>query len=392
MRTLTQNIQVSLEYDVYLTKAPISPSTPFLSDLFPKKAPATRVWVVIDSGLRSMASELTKRIELVMKYAGKSWQLSEAPVWLPGGQEFKANPAAWQDLRAGIQHNQLDRHALIWAIGGGAFLDTVGYVAGTTHGGIPVLKTPSTLLSMFETSGAIKNAIHSKRPDFQSVYAPPKAILLDMSLLESIDDETWREGLIGALRMGIAYDHRIYDFIEDNLEGIVNRSSKAAEELIYRVNQLQIDLLRARDPFERHNRQVHGFGIWATQKLLELTDFQLSYAKALIVGVALDIAYSMHADVISESCCIKALSMFRDLGYDLYVPELSSYMSLPDHEESIAKGLEEYRQEIGGKLALQLPTTIGQNRYVEDIDLSILRASIRYLMAWQAQPHEAKYG
>ncbi|MDX5479492.1 MAG: 3-dehydroquinate synthase, partial [Cyclobacteriaceae bacterium] len=57
--------------------------------------------------------------------------------------------------------------------------------------------------------------------------------------------------------------------------------------------------------------------------------------------------------------------------FDLYVPELTG--------ENLIKGLEEFREHLGGRLTIMLLKAIGKGEEVHEMDPSLIGEAITYL-------------
>ena len=67
---------------------------------------------------------------------------------LPGGEAAKADDALVRHVWETLDQARIDRHSYALAIGGGAFLDAVGFAAATAHRGVRLLRFPTTTLSL----------------------------------------------------------------------------------------------------------------------------------------------------------------------------------------------------------------------------------------------------
>ena len=97
---------------------------------------------------------------------------------IAGGESGKNDEALVpQIIDQCIEHN-IDRHSYILAIGGGAFIDMVGYAAAITHRGIRLLRMPTTVLGQNDAGVGVKNAINYKeRKNFLGTFSPPHAVI-----------------------------------------------------------------------------------------------------------------------------------------------------------------------------------------------------------------------
>ena len=79
----------------------------------------------------------------------------------PGGEAAKADDHLVREVWAAIDAAHLDRHSYALVIGGGAFLDAVGYAAATAHRGVRLVRFPTTTLSQDDSGVGVKCAINA---------------------------------------------------------------------------------------------------------------------------------------------------------------------------------------------------------------------------------------
>lgn len=62
---------------------------------------------------------------------------------LPGGEVVKADDILVRRIWQGLDTARIDRHSYVLTIGGGAFLDAVGFAAATAHRGVRLVRFPT---------------------------------------------------------------------------------------------------------------------------------------------------------------------------------------------------------------------------------------------------------
>ena len=85
--------------------------------------------------------------------------------------------------------------------------------------------------------------------------------------------------------------------------------------------------------------------------------------------MALDCTYSYLTGLLDKAEWQQIIQTLKELGFELYVPEL-------DAEDSIFQGLTEFREHLGGHLAIMLLQSIGKGIEVGQVNLSIYKRAI----------------
>jgi 3-dehydroquinate synthase len=95
------------------------------------------------------------------------------------------------------------------------------------------------------------------------------------------------------------------------------------------------------------------------------------------VGLALDCTYSRLDGALSAEALERILGTLERAGLPTYVPELRSG---PDGE-GLFRGLDEFREHLGGRLTIMLLDAIGRGREVHAVDRDVYTRAIDLLHA-----------
>ena len=98
------------------------------------------------------------------------------------------------------------------------------------------------------------------------------------------------------------------------------------------------------------------FGHWAAHKMEHLSGYEIRHGEAVAIGIALDSTYSFLKGMITANELDRIIAVIRSLGFQLYHQVLSGPILL--------KGLEEFREHLGGQLTIMLLTELGKGKEV----------------------------
>jgi 3-dehydroquinate synthase len=91
-------------------------------------------------------------------------------------------------------------------------------------------------------------------------------------------------------------------------------------------------------------------------------------------GIALDVTYAHLMGMISRELLNSVVVLMENTGFDL---------SIPLHKEKdlqeLLKGIEEFREHLGGELTITLITGIGKKHDVHEIDLKTMKRAVQVL-------------
>ncbi|WP_236074820.1 3-dehydroquinate synthase [Teredinibacter purpureus] len=280
---------------------------------------------------------------------------------------------------------ELDRQSYVIAIGGGGVLDAVGYAAATFHRGIRLIRMPTTVLAQNDAGVGVKNGINSVGiKNLLGCFAVPHAIINDAVFLDSLADRDFRSGFAEAIKVALIRDANFYHWIYANREALVQRESKASAHLIKRCAELHLNqICNGGDPFEMGSARPLDYGHWSAHKLESLTSHALSHGEAVAIGMALDALYAVEVGLLEQDKAEHIIFLIRSLGFDVWHPSL--HWNTEQGESALLKGLEEFRQHLGGQLCITLLTGFGKTLEANHIDQqALLRARNKLQNFFQA--------
>jgi 3-dehydroquinate synthase len=378
---LDQQIVVRFAYPVCFTDDLFAAENPLLADTIISREGPARVMLVLDDGVAAKHPQLAGRFDEYCRAHGAILQNSGDAIMLPGGEAVKAEPRHLDALYEAIYRRGLDRHAYVIAVGGGAVLDLVGYAAATAHRGLRLIRVPTTVLAQNDSGVGVKNSVNAwGRKNFLGTFAPPDAVLNDFQFLTTLDDRDWRAGISEAVKVALIKDAAFFDWIERSAAVLAGRDLGAMRQLVFRCAQLHLEhIARGGDPFEHGSARPLDFGHWSAHKLEQVTHYELRHGEAVAIGIALDTVYSHRAGLLPEHDARRVLKVLADVGLPTTHPAMIAHLDEPSHEASLLRGLEEFREHIGGELTITLLRRVGEGVEVHAIDDAKMRESVRQL-------------
>lgn len=388
IETLQQNIAVRFSYDVHFTRDLWSINNPLLAQVVAKDSNVAKsVIVVVDSGLLSHHPRLLSKIANYANYYTDKIELAAEPIIVPGGEAAKNDPTLVDKIHSCIEQGGLCRHSYVLAIGGGAVIDMAGYAAATAHRGIRLIRIPTTVLAQNDSGVGVKNGINALgKKNFLGTFAPPVAVLNDFDFLSTLDDRDWRSGIAEAVKVALIKDRSFFEFICDRASDLAQRDSVAMEQLIYRCCQLHLNHIATYgDPFEMGSSRPLDFGHWAAHKLEHLSNYRLRHGEAVAIGMALDCTYSYLTGLLTKADWQQIIKTLKQLGFKLYDIELGKDLEDKNSKNSIFGGLVEFREHLGGELAIMLLQKIGQGTEVNQVNINTYQQAILMLQKIEAE-------
>lgn len=376
-----QRFSVPFEFPVVFTDQVFDPENPALRDVVCRLEPARRhrVMVFIDDGLLACSPTLVDSIADYMRHHADAMELVAAPVPVPGGEKIKSDLRFVLEIQQRLFDHHLDRHSFVVAVGGGAVLDAVGFCAATAHRGVRHIRIPTTVLAQDDSGVGVKNGInlHGVK-NFMGTFAPPFAVINDMSFAMSLSQRDKIAGMAEAVKVALIRDGEFFTWIERNSDRLVTFERATMAWLIRRCAELHMRQIgQGGDPFESGSARPLDYGHWAAHKLETLTMHQLRHGEAVAIGMALDARYSVLAGLLPAGGEDRICALLEYLGFDLWHPALA--MTSAAGELLVLDGLREFREHLGGELTVTLLADLGVGVEVHQIDQALMHRALAWL-------------
>jgi 3-dehydroquinate synthase len=378
-----QRFAVPYSYPVAFTRGVFDPENSLLADVLGLKEPEKRhkALVYIDDGLLGALPDLLARIETYAARHAPRLQLLEPPRPVQGGERIKRELTHIEAIQDAIHRLGVDRHSFVIAIGGGAVLDAVGLAAATAHRGVRHVRIPTTVLSQNDSGVGVKNAVNLNGvKNFVGTFAPPWAVLNDFDFLARLPRRERAAGIAEAVKVALIRDPEFYLWLEANADRLALFEAEAEERMIRRSAELHMrQIAHGGDPFELGSARPLDFGHWSAHKLEALTHNHVGHGEAVAIGIALDTRYAVLAGLLPEGGDERVAALLERLGLRIWHPALSR--TGEDGRLAILRGLEEFREHLGGDLTVTLLSGLGTGVEVHEMDPGKVALALDWLRA-----------
>ena len=378
--TYLQSFEVRYEYPVCFTEHLFARDNPVFRDAIVRREPTRRHRIVVFVDANVAASFPTLAHDIA-GYAGAHAdciELLARPEVLPGGEQVKNDPSLVTRLQHRLVELGVDRQCFVVGIGGGAFLDLVGYVAASTHRGVRHIRVPTTVLAQNDSGVGVKNGVNAFGvKNLLGSFAPPFAVLNDFAFLHTLQPRDKIAGVAEAVKVSLIRDRVFFEWLEGQAGALRACEPAAMRRMIRRCAELHMrQIAHGGDPFETGSARPLDYGHWSAHKLEALSAHELRHGEAVAIGLALDTRYSVQVGMLPAGGDERVHALLKRLGFHLWHPALEARD--PDGRWLLLRGLEEFREHLGGELTVTLLRDIGVGEEVHRIDGDeILRA-----LAW----------
>ncbi len=377
---LPVRINVEYDYAVHFTRGLFRPGNLLFRRIAASRERTRRHKVIffVEKEIVAHNPKLPAQISSYCRRHGKVISPAADPVIMAGGEDEKSFRLIEKMCRM-LADSHLCRQSFICIIGGGAFLDTVGFAASIVHRGIRQIRIPTTVLAQDDSGVGVKNSVNMfGMKNFIGTFAPPFAVINDFDFLATLGQRDWVSGVAEAFKVSMIKDARFFAWLCRNTAKLRNRDRTAMEKLVKRCAELHVlHIQTSGDPFEFGSARPLDFGHWSAHKLEMLSGGKMRHGEAVAIGLALDSYYAFEKGLLFRKDFEALLRSLEDLGFVLW----SELLLKKDRRGrlEIFQGIQEFREHLGGELHITLPNGLGRKTEVNELDEKTLLEGIRFL-------------
>jgi len=247
--------------------------------------------------------------------------LPAAPVFtFPAGEANKSRET-WSTLTDQLLAARFDRHSVIIAFGGGVTTDLAGFVAATFLRGVPWIAVPTTTLAMLDAAVGGKTGVDTGAgKNLVGAFHPPSAVICDPTLLTSLPDLNYREGLAEAVKHAATLDKEFGSWISRHAGAIIARDLKTLESLIRRSLELKTDVV-SDDEHEADRRAVLNAGHTVAHALERATSYAIPHGEAVAIGLVIETRVAERMGIAAPGTAEQIAMLLRALGLPVEAPK-----------------------------------------------------------------------
>ncbi len=283
-------------------------------------------------------------------------------------------PSKSIDMAAGLWEGLLelgaDRQTVVVAVGGGVVGDLAGFIAATYARGIRLFQVPTSLLAQVDSSVGGKVGVNLPgAKNMVGAFLQPLGVLIDTATLETLPPREYRAGLGEVAKYGVILDAELFDYLEANLAGLVDRDHKVLGHVIARCCRLKADVVQRDEREETGLRAVLNYGHTFGHALEALAGYgQLLHGEAVAIGMLCASRLAERLGRVDIRLTQRQRRLLEALGLPVEMPEL-------DRDE-ILETMTHDKKVQHGRLRFVLPSKMGHVELVGGIDPADVRAAL----------------
>jgi len=202
-----------------------------------------------------------------------------------------------------LLRKNFSREDCVISIGGGITGDITGFAASLFKRGLKFINIPTTLLSQVDSSIGGKTGVNTKfGKNLIGSFYQPDLVISDTQFLKTLPKKEIICGYGEILKHSLIANKNFYNFLNKNIDKILNLSSPYIEKAIYESCKIKKKVVE-QDENEKGLRKILNFGhtfAHAYEATLNYSK-KLNHGEAVILGIQSALRFSLRNSLLKKN-------------------------------------------------------------------------------------------
>lgn len=251
--------------------------------------------------------------------------VKEEKIVLPHGETIKCR-AMKEKVEDALIERGCGRDSCLIAVGGGALLDLVGFVAATYCRGIPYVSMPVTLIAMTDASLGGKTSVNvEEAKNWIGAFHHPRKVFIDFTFLHALSQKECIFGLSETIKHSLIADRTLFSLLEEKYEELLSGDLAILKEVVLRSCAIKKEIVE-QDPYETKGiRKILGFGHTIGHALETLSNYTRPHGQAILMGMRVEALLARRLGYLSSVACDRISTFLHKLPVGMDFPEFLPY-------------------------------------------------------------------
>lgn len=259
---------------------------------------------------------------------------------LPAGEQHKRLDQI-ETLCGAFIEARLDRSSFVVALGGGVVGDMAGFAAACFMRGIPFAQVPTTIVAQVDSSVGGKTGVnHPLGKNTIGAFHQPSAVLIDMTLLNTLPPRELRAGFAEVIKHGVIADADLFAYLELHAAEILAGDLSAIEYPVLRSCEIKAAVV-AEDERETGLRAILNYGHTFGHGIEAVTGYaQYLHGEAVALGMQAAAHLAAALGLVDKDFVQRQKQCILEYGLPVSWPQLpvEDTLALMRHDKKARQG------------------------------------------------------
>ena len=240
---------------------------------------------------------------------------------IPAGETSKCLAQLGRLYDEAFATRQLDRHSLVFALGGGVVGDLGGYLAATLLRGIRYVQVPTSLLAMVDSSVGGKTAInHATGKNLIGVFHQPAAVFCDLHFLKTLPDREYTSALAEIVKTAALSGEELMSTLEEAAGKIAVRDLPTLHSVIEACVRFKAEVVADDEVEVSGRRATLNLGHTLAHVIETAFPERFLHGEAVSIGTAAALRLSVERAQLSGNVASRVTALLERFGLPVEAP------------------------------------------------------------------------
>ncbi|MGD6858482.1 MAG: 3-dehydroquinate synthase [Enterobacteriaceae bacterium] len=266
--------------------------------------------------------------------------------------------------------NNCNKSTIILSIGGGVVGDITGFVSSIYKRGLKYINIPTTLVSQIDSSIGGKNAINYKYyKNALGTFHQPKYVSVCIDFLFSLSKRQFISGLSEAIKYGIIFNKKFFNWIELNVKKILNLDLNTLYYFVYMCCKMKSYIVSL-DEKDKNLRLLLNLGHTYGHAIESYYKYKnVLHGEAVSIGIVMSAYSSYFLKIIDIYEVIRIERLFKKIGLPTRISKKVSVIKLLKYIKLDKKNFFNF-------IRLIIPVRIGFSKIINNVPERVIKKSI----------------
>ena len=290
---------------------------------------------------------------------------------IPAGEANKTLETAAAICRY-LMQEELDRTAVLAALGGGVVGDITGFAASIYLRGIDFIQIPTSLLAQVDSSVGGKTGVDlDQYKNMVGAFHQPRLVYMNMKTLETLPEEEFTCGMGEIVKTGLICDAAFFRQVCREQEALRACDPELLSCAVRRCCEIKAEIVE-RDPKEKGERALLNLGHTIGHAVEKQKNFLLRHGQCVGIGLIAAAFLSLRRGLLTQQEYLEIREGVKSCGLPVMTDGLKA-------EEVLAATRNDKKMKQG-HIRFILLDGLGKAEICDDISDEELLAGIRLIL------------
>lgn len=270
----------------------------------------------------------------------------------------------------------MERGSVFVALGGGVCGDMTGFAASIYMRGVDFIQIPTSLLAMIDSSVGGKTGIDLEEgKNLVGSFHQPKLVMIDTSFLRTLPQRELVCGMAEIVKIAVILDSSLFEKLELRHENLLKLNDhELLNEVVAGCCAIKAGVVAA-DERESSLRAILNYGHTFGHAIEAVSGYtSIAHGEAVSIGMCMAADLAVALNIFDRKSADRQEALLKKLSLPTSVALGGNASENPDR---VLKSMFRDKKNVGGKLRLVLPRSIGRAEVFKDVPAEMIIKAIR---------------